>query len=226
MSTAILVDGAFFLARHAQTFGGPRTPETVARCHFKMCMGHLEGEKEDLYRIFFYDCPPMAKKAHNPVTGNAIDFSKTDEFQFRSGLHRELVKLRKVALRLGRLGERTADWVIKHVPTKKLLAGKKTLAQLTELDVKYDVRQKGVDMRIGLDIASLAFKRLVDRIVLVTGDADFVPAAKFARREGIDVILDPMWKRVSEDLYEHIDGLRSVCPKPKSMSKTKKRNPP
>ena len=97
------------------------------------------------------------------TTGNAIDFSKTDEFQFRSGLHRELVKLRKVALRLGRLGERTADWVIKHVPTKKLLAGKKTLAQLTELDVKYDVRQKGVDMRVGLDIASMVFKRQVDR---------------------------------------------------------------
>jgi len=59
----------------------------------------------------------------------------------------------------------------------------------------------------------------------VTADADFVPAAKFARREGMDVILDPMWRRVSEDLYEHIDGLRSVCPKPKSMSRTRRNSP-
>ena len=100
-----------------------------------MCIGHLDGRKEDLYRVFFYDCPPLSKKAHNPITGNAIDFSKTDEFHFRTGLHMELVKLRKVALRLGRLGDKTADWALKHVPTKELLSGKKSLAQLTEDDV-------------------------------------------------------------------------------------------
>ena len=71
-------------------------------------------------------------------------------------------------------------------------------------------------MKMGLDIASLAFKRLVRRIVLIAGDADFVPASKFARREGIDVILDPMWQRVGDDLFEHIDGLTSKAPKPKS----------
>jgi uncharacterized LabA/DUF88 family protein len=214
-STAILIDGAFFLARYSRTFAGARTPERVAKNLFTMCIEHLD-EKSDLYRIFFYDCPPLSKKAHNPVTGKAIDFSKTDEYKFRTELHRELVKLRKVALRLGRLGEKSGTWVLKAEPTKELLAGKRQVAQLTESDVRYDVRQKGVDMRIGLDIASMAFKRLVRRIVLVTGDADFVPAAKFARGEGLDVILDPMWKSISEDLFEHIDGLKSVCPKPKS----------
>ena len=42
-------------------------------------------------------------------------------------------------------------------------------------------------MRIGLDIAALALKRLVETIVLVTGDADMVPAMRFARREGLRV---------------------------------------
>lgn len=69
-------------------------------------------------------------------------------------------------------------------------------------------------MKIGLDIASLAYKQQVDQIVLVAGDADFVPAAKLARREGIDFILDPLWSSVSADLHEHIDGLQSVCPRP------------
>lgn len=78
----------------------------------------------------------------------------------------------------------------------------------------YDIKQKGVDMRIGLDIASLAFKRQVDQIVLIAGDADFVPAAKLARREGIDFILDPLWNPIHDDLIEHIDGLKSVCPDP------------
>ena len=74
------------------------------------------------------------------------------------------------------------------------------------------VSQKGVDMRIGIDIASLAFKKQVDQIILISGDSDFVPAAKQARREGIDFILDPMRSPIKEDLFEHIDGMRTKAP--------------
>ena len=35
-------------------------------------------------------------------------------------------------------------------------------------------------MRIGIDIASLAFKQQVTQIVLIAGDSDFVPAAIFS----------------------------------------------
>jgi uncharacterized LabA/DUF88 family protein len=89
-----------------------------------------------------------------------------------------------------------------------------TVDQLTESDVTYDVAQKGVDMKFGIDIASLAYKKLAERVVLVTGDSDFVPAAKLARREGLDVVLDPLWNRVAPSLHEHIDGLRSIWPNP------------
>lgn len=77
-----------------------------------------------------------------------------------------------------------------------------------------DLKQKGVDMRIGLDIASLANKKLVDQIVLIAGDSDFVPAAKHARREGIDFILDPMWLTIKPSLQEHIDGIHTPTSKP------------
>jgi uncharacterized LabA/DUF88 family protein len=214
-TTAILVDGSFFLKRYAATYGLKHSPAQIASELFTMCISHLD-DKNDLYRIFFYDCPPISKKAHNPITGKAIDFSKTDQFAFRMQLHRELVRKRKVALRLGRLASR-GGWIIRPQVTKDLLSGARELASLKENDVSYDIAQKGVDMRIGLDIASLAQKRLVQRIILVTGDADFVPASKFARREGIDVILDPMWQAISEDLFVHIDGLKSVCPRPKPI---------
>ena len=49
----------------------------------------------------------------------------------------------------------------------------------------------------------------VDQIILISGDSDFVPAAKLARREGIDFILDPLWASIKPNLHEHIDGLRS-----------------
>ena len=69
-------------------------------------------------------------------------------------------------------------------------------------------------MRIGLDIASMAYKKQVDRIILIAGDSDFVPAAKYARREGIDFILDPLWQPIKPSLMEHIDGLETKAPKP------------
>ncbi len=81
----------------------------------------------------------------------------------------------------------------------------------------FNAQQKGVDMKIGVDIASLAYKHQVDQIVLIAGDSDFVPAAKLARREGIDFVLDPMGSDIRDDLFEHIDGI--MCPWGKSKAK-------
>jgi len=85
---------------------------------------------------------------------------------------------------------------------------------LTEEDVQFDFTQKRVDIKIGLDIASMALKNQVEQIILVSGDSDFVPASKLARREGIDFILDPMWNPIKPHLFEHIDGLVSKIKKP------------
>ncbi len=81
---------------------------------------------------------------------------------------------------------------------------------LSDRDVDLSLRQKGVDMRLGIDITSITLKKQADTLILVTGDSDFVPAAKLARREGAEVILDPLRQSVKPELYEHIDGLSSV----------------
>jgi len=126
---------------------------------------------------------------------------------------KELKHQRKFALRLGRLAEEQAYFNIKPEIMRKLITGTLTVDALTEKDFSLSISQKGVDMRIGVDISSLAFKKLVDRIILISGDSDFVPAAKQARREGIDFILDPMRSPIKDDLYEHIDGIRTKAPK-------------
>lgn len=210
---AILVDGGFFLHRYRHCYGNIYTdgPTNVAKNLYTMLLKHVEQEK--LYRILYYDCPPLGKKAHNPITQKSIDFSKSEHAQFRWKFYEELKKLRKVALRMGYLKDR-GRWLLRPLPTKELLTQTKNIQELTEKDVFFDMQQKGVDIKIGLDIASLAYKRLAGRIILVSGDSDFVSAAKLARREGIDFVLDPMWKRIDSSLFEHIDGLRSTCPKP------------
>ncbi|SAK39620.1 NYN domain protein [Caballeronia fortuita] len=218
MPTAVLIDGAYFVKRFRQiepqnAYNAQRASEQA----FRWAVAHLHESrsrtKHDLYRIFFYDCPPVQKKHHNPIDKRPVDFSKSTEAIFRLELHELLKKKRKLALRLGHLAG-DSGWTIKPFVVGELLKGRKKFEELAADDVYLDVRQKGVDMRIGLDIASLSFKKQVRQIVLIAGDADFVPAAKLARREGIDFILDPMWQSIPASLNEHIDGLRSTCPQP------------
>jgi len=128
-------------------------------------------------------------------------------------MHKFIYELKKEAepctARFGKLAETQACYIIFPDVMKKILNGNKLLTDLTEADFTLQVDQKGVDMKIGLDIASLAYKRLVDQVVLISGDSDFVPAAKLARREGIDFIWDPLGAPIKPDLFEHIDGLRT-----------------
>lgn len=92
------------------------------------------------------------------------------------------------------------------------------VSDLTDADFTPNLIQKGVDMRIGIDIASITLKKQADTIILVSGDSDFAPAARLARREGATFILDPLWWGVSSDLHEHVDGLRSGFYNPNSRA--------
>lgn len=218
MATAILVDGAFFIKRFRNLEPHNAYNATrAAECIFRWALAHLSSRnspRRELYRVFFYDCAPLEKKMHNPITRRSVDFSKSSEAIFRNELHKLLRTKRKLALRLGHLST-DVSWTIKPSKIAALLNKEISIDDLTEQDVQVNVRQKGVDMRIGVDVASLSFKKQVDQIVLIAGDADFVPAAKMARREGIDFILDPMWRSIPESLNEHVDGVRSTCPRPK-----------
>lgn len=217
--TAILVDGGFFIKRYKSIMKVKSIdPVKTVNDLYTMCLKHLtqtNKEEYDLYRIFYYDCLPYNKKQHNPVTGKSIDFSKTDQYTFQNSLFEELRKKRKVALRLGILEDKN-KWIIKPEKTKELLNGTIKIEELTEFDVQFDLSQKMVDMKIGLDISSITLKKQVDQIILIAGDSDFVPAAKLARREGIDFLLDPMWNPIKQHLFEHIDGLYSTFKRNKS----------
>src|SRR5690606_36011520 len=136
----------------------------------------------DLHRTYFYDARPMEGLVTHP-DGSQIDFSKSDLAKKNKSLHRDLIQVPFLSLRFGELS--LQGWKYSIKPNKRLKGGK--LIDFTNL--KPDVQQKGVDMRIGLDMASLTLKDHVKVIALVTADNDFIPAMKFARREGAQVLL-------------------------------------
>ena len=221
MSTkvAILLDGGYFLKRLPSIRRDIDTsdPEQVAASIGQLIDGHLRQINEVyrysnperlLYRCFFYDAWPYDKKAHLPISNSAIDYSKSDVAQFRKKLLDLLRYQPNFALRMGEvIRPGNSSWILKEDAQKRLLRGEISVSDLLDSDFIANLHQKGVDMRIGLDIASLTLKNQVSVIVLVSGDSDFVPAARLARREGATVILDPLQQTVAADLREHVDQI-------------------
>lgn len=220
-NTAILVDGGFFRKR-AKFLWGEHPPKETADALVTYCMRHLKEHERvhDLYRLFYYDCPPVDKQMYHPLTGKTVNMKASKDSVWMQAFLEELKQKRKVALRLGVLDVGNAVYTLRYDAVKKLCSGALTRETLAEEHFEPTIKQKGVDMKLGIDIASLAYKKQVDQIILIAGDSDFVPAAKLARREGIDVILDPMEMQIrhDRDLFEHIDGLRS-CGNPYSRKK-------
>lgn len=222
---AILVDGGFYrkIAKH---LWGDKSPEQRCEELIKYCRFHLkdrdnyvnEGNKRiyqynELYRIFYYDCEPLKKTIYNPLTQKNFDFAKSPTYLWMKAFLNSLKQRRKLALRMGFFADEEMNYIFSSETVKKICKGSLRVEDLSESDLMLNMHQKGVDMKIGLDIASLAYKKLVDQIVLISGDSDFVPAAKLARVEGIDFIVDSMGMKINDNLLEHIDGLRSYYKK-------------
>lgn len=161
---------------------------------------------EEIFRIYCYDCPPYGEKQTHPLSKRIVDFSATPTFSTRTKIIGDLKTMDNIAFRSGELS--FDGWIISKDATKDIL---KTGRALIDDDFTPDIKQKGVDMKIGLDVAWLSSKSIVERIILVTADSDFIPAMKFARREGVQVILVTMGHLfVRNELKEHADEFRSV----------------
>ena len=212
--TAILIDGGFFLKRLKSLDKQRNNWDTdyVVKMIQILCVEHAAHMEQQIYRVFYYDCPPFDLGIHNPLSGDFVKFNTTSQYLFKTELFEKLRSMRKMALRLGRISLNASySWQIKPSKIHDLLTGKITVKDLDpEKDILPSLQQKQVDIKIGVDIASMALKHQVESIVLVAGDGDFVPASKLARREGVDFILDPMWAHIKPDLKEHVDGIRSV----------------
>ena len=229
---AILIDGGYFLKRLPSVRSDvdstdakdvAKSIEQLVREHLNQLnkIHHVHNSFHLLYRCFYYDAPPYDQKAHMPVSKKPYDYAKSPQAQFRRALFKCLRGRPNFAVRLGEVRmDKDRRWVLKADKQKQLLDGQTEFRELVDEDFDPALRQKGVDMRIGLDIASITLKRQASIIVLIAGDADFVPAAKLARREGMQFILDPLWQDVSPNLLEHIDLLRSGFFKPNTRPKT------
>lgn len=151
---------------------------------------------EALLRVLYYDCAPYSGKVKLPVSGKDHEFKGSDHWL------KELAAKNLFAVRRGVLKFR--GFKPKTVPVGSMT--------LSDSDFKPDFEQKGVDMRIGLDIATFARNRAVDRIALITNDTDCVAAMKHARISGLQVVLITLPNsKVAQELLWHSDFERKIA---------------
>ena len=190
MRAAVFIDGGQLrvLARQSRL---PFDPDYIERFAHAFIL-----PDESLLRVHYFDCAPFAGKVKLPVSGKDLEFKGNDRWL------NELAGKDYFAVRRGVLKFR--GFKPKKVPISP--------DKLTDLDFKPDFEQKGVDMRIGLDMASLSFSKIVDRIILVTADTDCIPAMKQSRISGLQIVLISLpGQHLAPELLWHSDMRRSIA---------------
>jgi uncharacterized LabA/DUF88 family protein len=202
MKYAVLIDGGFLRRK----LGSRTTRTTLAKVSTFLCQlrSHPALANEHLHRIYWYDAPPLESTAQRPLRGGHVNFGASPLALASRELLHGLERLPYVSMRRGELIFR--GW---RVSQRKLRDDAATVT-LTTQDIEPNIQQKGVDMRIGLDMASLTLKGHAQLIVLVTGDSDFVPAMKFARREGAQLLLVTLGHAVRPEMLEHADAVLDI----------------
>ena len=149
---------------------------------------------EQLFRTLYYDCNPYSGEVPLPVSGKKRTFNDRGWLDI-------LAAKDSFAVRRGILKFR--GFKPKKIPVKS--------ESLSDDDFYPDFEQKGVDMRLGIDIATFSISKAVDRVILVSGDTDCVPAMKYGRIAGLQIVIVHFPdQKLSRELLWHADECRHV----------------
>jgi len=211
-NVAFLIDGGYLSKVIFK-----KTGKHIIPSEFVPTLKSVLKDGEELYRVYYYDAPPYEGILTNPVDDSEMNYGETKAYQAITNFQRELAEQDYVALRKGQL--KFKGWKLTREMINKIKAGIKLseseieearggrkLKLLQSADFAPVFKQKGVDMKIGLDIAWLSTASIVYKIVLLTADNDFVPAMKFARREGVHVAVTVI-EDLSSEMKQHADEI-------------------
>lgn len=197
---AILIDGGFIRRKLQDRNKHFPTPEEI-QSEIDRIKADARLADHRLLRVYYYDAPPASGVLTNPIDQSRHDLATHRFHAPNISLQQRVEMLPDLAVRQGDTA--VHGWALGDAALQDLK--KNGPRQLTARDLVPNIEQKGVDLRIGLDIARLSLRGLVDLIVVVTGDSDMVPAFKFARREGVKIYLDHMGHPAKRELRAHAD---------------------
>lgn len=205
---ALLIDGEWFRRALQNKLSVAITADVIYRNALSVAQ-----KDEEVFRVFFYDSMPHEGSEKNPISHQFIDYSQSKGNAARKRFFRELGQMELVALRRGYA--RPRGWGLSKDYVRRAMSSQTQIAPPTANDIQLTIEQKGVDMRIGIDVATLSIRRQVERIILFSGDCDMIPAMKLGRRQGVQVAMVQVdGRRLPHDLVEDSDLVRNLTPFP------------
>ena len=199
---SVFIDGGH-LRSYAKKANKPYTPSFVVTVA-KACVNAALGE--ELFRVLYYDCDPYAGTVSQPISAVPRVFSGSKTFLDK------LAEEEGVAVRRGVLKFRGWDRTRASLASAASASNSGLPAPpLNDADFSPRFEQKGVDLRIGLDMTAKSNIDSNGLMVLMTGDTDLIPALKIVRARGIQVagVNFPNYQLIGE-LKQHLDVYRTV----------------
>jgi uncharacterized LabA/DUF88 family protein len=193
MKTAVMIDGAFIRKKFRVALKREIMAPDIEKIILEILrLFHLPSQE---YRAYFYDCKPCSEKTSLPISHTPYNFETTPQYASGQKLIKEIKMLPFFAVREGVLSFN--GWTLKEKCYGQNPLDDKCFAP--------NLKQKGVDIKIGLDVAWVSFNHIAENIVLITSDSDFVPIIKTARRNGVFVYLFTLGHNVKKELPENVD---------------------
>lgn len=199
MACVGFVDFGFLKAQGARTMGvgrrqlKPDAPGCVR--WFEGVSGRLPGGPQPLLRLYWYDAAFQPKDQRYATQRSFFD---------------ALANTPGLQLRLGHLHERNPTW---QYPLKRAIT--EAGYDLSRIEQHFtflpELRQKGVDTLIALDLVRLAQRRTYDTAVLIAGDRDLAEPVRVAQDEGRRVIVAvPKGAGLAKELRQLADEVHDI----------------
>lgn len=191
-SVAAFIDVGFLTAEGARTLQAPRR---AVKPNAQGCVDWIRGRfTEDagsrLLRIYWYD--------------GAFD-PRDRRYESQRRYFDAIASTPGIQLRLGHLQEVRPRW--QHALRKALEAcGVDEDEFGRHFSMRPEIRQKGVDTRLTLDLVRLAQRRVYDTALLLAGDRDLAEPVRVAQDEGALVTLAaPTHAGIASELRQLVD---------------------
>lgn len=191
-SVAAFIDVGFLTAEGARTLQAPRR---AVKPNAQGCVDWIRGHFADdlgsrFLRVYWYD--------------GAFD-PRDHRYESQRRYFDAIASTPGIQLRLGHLQEIKPRW--QHALRKALDACGVDEDQFGQhFSMRPEVRQKGVDTRLTLDLVRLAQRRVYDTALLLAGDRDLAEPVRVAQDEGAFVTLAaPLRAGIANELRQLVD---------------------
>ncbi len=198
MDSYVMIDGGFLRKRCGDLHSKLRAEDIpyVARQLMKR-----SGAEDDVFRIYYYDCPPSAQEVVLPVSGGLCRFNQDPLYAQQMLFLNQLKDLDYVCVREGVLSFQ--GWQLRRDVYDRNFSH--PVPVLDDGCFAPQFEQKEIDTLITMDIMRTSWERNVRKLFLIAGDTDFAPALQYARERGIQVFLFTLGNKVKQKLRENAD---------------------